>query len=125
MDGHGIEKRMGPSDRVRMQGAVAQCREILARLGVSEDKRFLGTLNAGHSGGMLPLTEREKDTLHDSRLPDNLYVADATILPKAMGNPPMLTIMALAKRMAGLLQEACFRSYMVCDTAAKSGLLLL
>lgn len=36
-------------------------------------------------------------------LPDNLYVADASILPKALGNPPILTIMALAKKIAGLL----------------------
>ena len=28
---------------------------------------------------------------------------DATILPKAMGNPPILTIMALAKKIAALL----------------------
>ena len=49
---------------------------------------------------MLPLTEAEKDTLHNPALPYNLYVADATILPKAMGNPPILTIMALAKKIA-------------------------
>ena len=70
---------------------------------MSEEKQFLGTLNAGHPGGTLPLTERERDTLHDPRLPENLYVADATILPRSMGNPPILTIMALAKKIAGLL----------------------
>ena len=39
----------------------------------------------------------------DPRLPENLYVADTTILPKAMGNPPILSIMALAKKMASML----------------------
>lgn len=33
-----------------------------------------------------------------------LYVADATILPEAMGNPPILTIMALAKKIAAVIQ---------------------
>ena len=61
---------------------------------------FLGTLNAGHPGGMLPLTAAERDTLHHPDLPENLYVADATILPESMGNPPILTIMALAKRIS-------------------------
>lgn len=70
------------------------------------NRRFcynLGTLNAGHPGGMLPLTAGEKDTLHSPVLPANLYVADATILPKSMGFPPIMTIMALAKRIASIL----------------------
>ena len=36
-------------------------------------------------------------------MPDNLYVTDATILPKAMGNPPILSIMALSKKIAASL----------------------
>lgn len=69
-------------------------------MGIPRDKHFLGTLNAGHPGGMLPLTENEKDSLHSDVLPENLYVADATILPKAMENPPILTIMALSRKIA-------------------------
>lgn len=99
--GHRINKIMTDTDNQRMEKAVAQCREILVRLGVPEEKQFLGTLNAGHPGGMLPLTADEKDTLHSPLLPENLYIADATILPEAMGFPPILTIMALAKKIAG------------------------
>ena len=43
--------------------------------------------------------------LHSPLLPDNVYVADATILPQALGLPPMLTIMALAKRIAKLITK--------------------
>ena len=99
--GKRIDKCMSQKDQARMDQAVAQSREILARMGVPVDQQFLGTLNAGHPGGMLPLTEAERNTLHHAALPENLYVADATILPKAMGNPPILTIMALAKKIAG------------------------
>ena len=67
------------------------------------DKQFLGTLNAGYPGGILPFTEAEKDSLYHTVLPDNLYVADATILQKAMGNPLILTIMAVAKKIAAAL----------------------
>lgn len=102
-DGKRIDKTMTSDDQRRMDNAVAQSREILERLGVREQNQFLGTLNAGHPGGMLPLTEKEKNTLHHPALPDNLYVADATILPRSMGNPPMLTIMALARKIASLL----------------------
>lgn len=49
---------------------------------------------------MFPLTEAEKDSLHSERLPENLNIADATLIPKAMGNPPILTIMALAMKIS-------------------------
>ena len=101
--GKRIDKEMSPADQARMDGAVAQSREILERLGIPERDQFLGTLNAGHPGGMLPLTEKEKDTLHPSPLPENCYVADATLLPRSLGNPPMLTLMALAKKIASIL----------------------
>lgn len=98
-----VDKSMTAADHEAMERAVAQCREILEKLGVPREKQFLGTLNAGHPGGMLPLTEAEKDSLHNPRLPQNLYVADATLFPKSMGNPPILTIMALAKKIAGII----------------------
>lgn len=56
----------------------------------------------GIPGGMLPLTAQETETFHSSRLSDNLYVADATLLPNSLGNPPILTIMAMAKRVSKL-----------------------
>ena len=102
-DGKKIYKTMTSVDKANMDRAVAQSREILERIGVPRERQFLGTLNAGHPGGMLPLTAAESETLHSPLLPENLYVADATILPKAMGNPPILTIMALAKKIAELV----------------------
>lgn len=50
--------------------------------------------------------EAEKETLHSPLLPENLYVADATILPEAMGNPPILTIMALSKRISRIISNS-------------------
>ncbi|MCM1326645.1 MAG: FAD-dependent oxidoreductase [Bacteroidales bacterium] len=102
-DGKRINKCLTAEDQKRMERAVSQSRNILVRLGVPTRKQFLGILNAGHPGGMLPLTAAERDTLHNPVLPDNLYVADATILPQSMGNPPILTIMALAKKIAGIV----------------------
>ena len=98
-----MQKRLTSLDRQRLQQGVNDCREILMRLGAKEQDIFLGTLNAGHPGGMLPLTQAESETLHSPLLPDNLYVSDATILPQSLGLPPMLTIMALAKRIAKII----------------------
>jgi choline dehydrogenase-like flavoprotein len=102
----GIEKALSGQDRLRLDESVATCKEILRRFGVCEDEgTFLGTVIAGHPGGMLPLTSKEAASLHSDRLPENLYVADASLLPRALGNPPILTIVALAKRVSKVIRE--------------------
>lgn len=100
-----INKTLTEIDKERLQEGVELCREILGRYGIKKDQIFLGTINAGHPGGMLPLTELEAESFHDSRLPENLYVADATLFPESLGNPPILTIMAMAKRVGNIILE--------------------
>jgi choline dehydrogenase-like flavoprotein len=103
--GSRIRKELSPQDRTKLDEAVEFCTRLFEYLGVRRCDTFFGTINAGHPGGMLPLTEREADSLHHSMLPDNLYVADATLLPRSLGNPPILTIMALAKKVS----SSCMR----------------
>ncbi len=105
IDGKRIKKTLTGTDKERLREGVGLCREILGRYGISEDEIFLGTINAGHPGGMLPLTAREAETLHHSGLPDNLYVADATLFPRSLGNPPILTIMAMAKKVGKIIAK--------------------
>jgi choline dehydrogenase-like flavoprotein len=95
-----VEKALTPEDTAELWSAVDLCAEILGRLGIGKRDQFFGTLNAGHPGGMLPLTSEDAKTLRPSRLPPNLYLADATLLPESLGKPPILTIMALAKKVA-------------------------
>ena len=95
-----IEKRLTAKDRQTLNVGVDLCKQIFQRFGIKEEDIFLGTINAGHPGGMLPLTAAEAASLHSTRLPANLYVADATLLPHSLGNPPILTIIALAKRVS-------------------------
>lgn len=95
-----VKKGLSGQDKERLEEAVSICKEILLRIGAKKEDIFLGTINAGHPGGMLPLTELEAESVHNPRLPENLYVADATLLPKSLGNPPILTIIALAKRVS-------------------------
>jgi choline dehydrogenase-like flavoprotein len=83
---HGVSKPLTDRDRQTLDSAIEVCVEVLARLGIDHDRVFFGTLNAGHPCGMLPLTTSEAETLHSPRLPGNVYVADATILPRSLGN---------------------------------------
>ena len=100
--GH-MTKTLTTTDHQYLKRGVEECREVLLRMGARKEDIFLGTLNAGHPGGMLPLTAAEAETLHSPLLPPNLYIADATILPQALGLPPILTIMALAMRIAKII----------------------
>lgn len=100
-----IHKKLTEMDKKRLKNGVIQCREILGRMGISREDTFLGILNAGHPGGMLPLTPESKDSLHDSRLPGNLYAADASLFPRSAGLPPILTIMALSMKVAQTIVE--------------------
>lgn len=101
----GVDKALTDQDQHRLDEGVLICKEILRRFGADEKEMFLGTVIAGHPGGMLPLTEKEASSFHSDRLPENLFVADASLLPKSLGNPPILTIIALAKRISKICQE--------------------
>ena len=100
-----VEKVLNAQDRRRMEEGTETCLEIFERIGVKRSDVKLGTVNAGHPGGMLPLTGDEVTTFHSSRLPDNVYVADATLIPTSLGNPPIFTIMAMAKRVCSLCKS--------------------
>ncbi|HEX6577457.1 MAG TPA: GMC family oxidoreductase N-terminal domain-containing protein [Jiangellaceae bacterium] len=97
-----IEKLLTATDRARLEDGVGVATEILTGLGANPASVFRGTINAGHPGGTLPLTEATATTFHDERLPDNVYVADASLFPRSLGGPPILTIIAMAKHVASL-----------------------
>ena len=105
IDQKNINKTLTHMDKERLLAGVEICKEIMSRYGIRKDNIFLGTINAGHPGGMLPLTRREAETFHNPKLPENLYVADATLFPESPGNPPILTIMAMANRVGKILIE--------------------
>jgi choline dehydrogenase-like flavoprotein len=102
---HAVDKALSTRDHVYLEEGIRICQEILRRFGVRNDDMFLGTVIAGHPGGMLPLTEKEAASFHSNQLPENLYVADASLLPKSLGNPPILTIIAMAKRISKILNH--------------------
>lgn len=105
-DGKRLDKPVTAHDAETIQRSIEEASRVLDLVGISRDDMFLGTLNAGHPGGCLPLSATRAQSLHDDALPASLYVADASLLPHSLGKPPMLTIMALAKRVARLATGA-------------------
>ena len=101
-DGRRLSKPLADADWDTMVRAIDQVYAVFEEMGVPANQTFYGTLNAGHPGGCFPLGADESKSLHSDLLPANLYVADASLFPRSLGNPSMLTIMALAKRVARL-----------------------
>jgi choline dehydrogenase-like flavoprotein len=95
-----VHKTLSSTDHAQLDHAVQTCHSIFERLGIPPEKTFLGTLHAGHPGGTLALTPNSCSTMHDARLPQNCWVADSSLLPGPFGMPPILTVMALAERIA-------------------------
>ena len=106
VDERRVHTYLTPTDRLRIEEGAALARELMASAGIDPSSTFAGILNGGHPGGTLPLTRSTAMTLHDERLPENLYVADATLFPRALGLPPILTIVALATRVARVAASA-------------------
>ncbi len=90
-----IHKRLTEADRRAFEDGLSLAREILERFGATAT--VLGTVHAAHPAGTVPLTS---NNVHPERLPENVWVADASLLPHAPGAPQILTIVALAKRVA-------------------------
>lgn len=95
-----VDKTLTPRDQASLERAAETCRALFARLGVADERLFFGMLNAGHPGGTLALTTETAGAVRDPRLPACCWVADATLIPGPFGMPPILTIMALARRVA-------------------------
>jgi choline dehydrogenase-like flavoprotein len=99
-----ITKRLTELDRKRLEEAKLSVRRIMEASGVNGP--FVdGMLHGGHLGGTVPLTKEDVETMHPSWLPQNLWVADLSLMPRSQGLPTMLTTAGLALRVAKRIAE--------------------
>lgn len=99
-----IVKSLSEIDHERLRGARAKAIEIMEGAGVTGP--FVdGMVHGGHLGGTVPLTKDDVRTMHPSLLPEDLWVADLSLMPRSQGLPTMLTTSALALRVARHITE--------------------
>jgi choline dehydrogenase-like flavoprotein len=92
-----MAKSLTELDKKRLEEAKVKAKEIMVASGVSGP--FLdGMIHGGHIGGTAPLSRADVKTMHPSGLPENLWVADLSLMPRSQGLPTMLTASALALR---------------------------
>jgi choline dehydrogenase-like flavoprotein len=101
-----ITKSLTEKDYERLEEAKVEARRILEASGVTGP--FVdGMIHGGHLGGTVPLTKEDVETMHPYWLPQDLWVADLSLMPRSQGLPTMLTTMALSLRVARKITKEC------------------
>jgi choline dehydrogenase-like flavoprotein len=100
-----VVKSLTEADRKRLDEAKIEAQKIMEASGVKGP--FVdGMAHGRHLGGTVPLTKEDVETMHPSWLPENLWVADLSLMPRSQGLPTMLTAGALALRVARRIVRA-------------------
>jgi choline dehydrogenase-like flavoprotein len=98
VDASGVFKQSTSQDVGLMAEGCAAAGAILTEAGVSPDTLVSTPARGAHPGGTAAVGEVVDKNLETEI--ENLFVADASVFPRAAGAPPVLTILALAKRLA-------------------------
>jgi hypothetical protein len=100
-----VTKELTRADIDGLEGAKVEAKRILEASGVSGP--FIdGMIHGGHLGGTVPLTKAGVASMHPDTLPEGLWVADLSLMPRSQGLPTMLTAAALALRVSKKILEA-------------------
>jgi choline dehydrogenase-like flavoprotein len=99
-----VTKSLTEVDKQRLEEAKVEAKEIMKSSGVAGP--FVdGMIHGGHLGGTVPLTKSDVESMHPLGLPRNLWVADLSLSQRSQGLPTMLTVTALALRVARNILE--------------------
>jgi len=96
-----ISKPVTERDRSRLTEGSAIASEILVKAGADRNSIMVSIPQGAHPGGTAAIGKIVDNNLQTEI--KNLFVCDGSVLPTAPGLPPILTIVALSKRLAKTL----------------------
>jgi choline dehydrogenase-like flavoprotein len=96
-----VSKPVTIKDQERLKEGTLIATEILVKAGVRKKSIFVSRPQGAHLGGTAAIGKVVDKDLQTKV--ENLFVCDLSVFPVAPGMPPMLTIAALAKRLAKTL----------------------
>lgn len=99
-----VSKPVTEADRRRLDDGAALAGDILVAAGARRDSLLISKPQGAHPGGTAAIGTVVDTDLQTSV--DGLFIADASVLPRAPGLPPMVTIGALARRLGRTLAAA-------------------
>jgi len=93
-----ISKKVTKEDQKKLDEGIRIAKIILKKAGADPNRLLVTNPQGAHPGGTAALGKVVDNNLKTEV--DNLYICDASIFPDSPGMPPILTIIALAKRLA-------------------------
>jgi len=99
--GRAVSKPVTEADKARLQAGADIATAILVKAGASPRSILVSKPQGAHPGGTAAIGKVVDTDLRTAT--ENLYVCDASVLPVSPGLPPIVTIVALAKRLAATL----------------------
>jgi hypothetical protein len=100
-----ITKELTERDIDKIEEGLELASQVMKKAGVK--KPFVtGMLNGGHLGGTVPLTKKDISSMRPSYLPENLWIADLSLIPTSQGMPTILLTSALALKVTRKIIEA-------------------
>jgi choline dehydrogenase-like flavoprotein len=97
-----ISKRLTDKDQAKIDEAFEINKKILIAAGADPETIFRGVYESGHPCCTAAIGEIVND--HQETGIKGLFVSDASVFPSPLGIPPILTIVALSKKLANHLK---------------------
>lgn len=95
-DHGGVRKKLSADDHAKLQHGFENAKRILRQAGATDI--YKTGYMAAHPGGTVKIGQLVDANLQTAYR--NLYVCDCSVIPEAWGLPPVLTLVALGKRLA-------------------------
>ena len=102
-DDGNVEKTLTKVDVDLIKEGYQKAVKLLLKMGVDPDSIVATPLKGAHPGGTAAIGE-VVDNNFESKI-KGLYVCDASVIPEAPGRPPILTIVAIAKKVAKIVNQ--------------------
>jgi len=96
-----FSKPITENDRAKLKEGASISKKILTKAGADIKSLVISNVQGAHPGGTASIGKVVDKDLQTKV--DNLFVCDASVFPTSPGLPPILTIVALAKRLAKTL----------------------
>ena len=93
-----VSKTVTENDWKRLNEGSSMAKEILIKSGAHPNSILFSKVQGAHPGGTAALGKIVGTDLQTEI--ENLYICDASVFPRSPGMPPILTVCALAKKLA-------------------------